>query len=298
LTCDNLVEAEVVTADGSVVLAGGDGDPDLLWALRGGGGNFGVVTRFTYQLTPIAQMLFGGRIRYPASAAEPVHARLEEILAEYPTAFLPTIGLARDPELGPIFAVILGIVDGSDPEAIAAAFRRDLPILYDDLRPMTYLELQAESGIIPFGLRHYWKGYFLRELSGDLFAELARTSDPPASMAEAFVLLEGIVGQGRVEPEGGAAFGQRGAAWNASAIAMWESPDDDAEGIAWARGVVDRLEPVSYSGAGYVNYSPPDESAERVRAVFGDERWARLVAVKRRYDPENVFRFNHNIAPD
>jgi FAD/FMN-containing dehydrogenase len=296
-TCDNLVEAEVVTADGSVVVAGGDGDPDLLWALRGGGGNFGVVTRFTFRLTPIVPMMFGGRIRYPATAADRVYARIGEVIDDYPTAFLPTIGLARDPELGQIVSVILGVVDGSDPEAIAAALRRDMPVVADDLRPMTYLELQAESGIIPFGLRHYWKGYFLRALEADLFAELALAADPPASMTEAFVLLEGITGQGRVEPEGGAAFGQRGAAWNASAIGMWESPDDDDAGIAWVRGLVDRLEPVSYSGAGYVNYSPPDETPDRVRAVFGAERWHRLVAVKRRYDPDNAFRFNHNVAP-
>jgi FAD/FMN-containing dehydrogenase len=163
---------------------------------------------------------------------------------------------------------------------------------------MTYLELQADSGIIPFGLRHYWKGYFLRELGGDLFTELALAADSPSSMTAAFLLLEGIVGQGRVEPEGGAAFGQRGATWNASAIGMWESATDDEAGIAWARGLVDRLQPASYSGAGYVNYAPPDESEARVRAVYGDDRWPRLVAVKRRYDPDNVFRFNHNVRPD
>jgi FAD/FMN-containing dehydrogenase len=78
---------------------------------------------------------------------------------------------------------------------------------------------------------------------------------------------------------------------------MWESPDDDDAGIAWVRGLVDRLEPVSYSGAGYVNYSPPDETPDRVRAVFGAEPWQRLVAIKRRYDPDNAFRFNHNVAP-
>jgi FAD/FMN-containing dehydrogenase len=296
-TCDNLVEAEVVTADGAVVLAGGDGDTDLLWALRGGGGNFGVVTRFTYRLTPIAPMMFGGRIRYPATAAKAVYARLGELIAAYPTAFLPTIGLGRDPELGRIVSVVLGVVDGSDHEAIAASLRRDLPVVVDDLRPMTYLELQADSGIIPFGLRHYWKGYFLRELDADLFAELANAADPPPSMTEAFVLLEGITGAGRIEPEGGAAFGQRGATWNASAIGMWESPADDEAGITWVRKLVDPLEPVSYSGAGYVNYSPPDETEDRVRAVFGAERWNRLVTVKRRYDPDNLFRFNHNIPP-
>jgi FAD/FMN-containing dehydrogenase len=297
-TCDNLVEAEVVTADGAVVVAGGDGDPELLWALRGGGGNFGVVTRFTYGLTRIRPMMFGGRIRYPATDAKPVYARIREVVADYPTAFLPTIGLGRDPELGQMISVILAVVDDSDHVAVAAALRRGLTVLADDLRPMTYLELQAESGIIPFGLRHYWKGHFLRDLDSELFATLAQRAAAPASMTEAFILLEGITARGRVEPQGGAAFGQREATWNASAIAMWESFEDDAAGTGWAKSVVELLEPASLSGAGYVNYSPPDESEGRVRAVFGDARWQRLVAVKRRYDPVNVFRFNHNIPPD
>ena len=296
-TCDNLVAAEVVTADGSVVLAGPDGDPDLLWALRGGGGNFGVVTRFTYRLIPIEPMMFGGRIKYPASAARQVHERIGELIEAYPTAFLPTVTMARDPELGPLVGIVMGVVDGTDPDLIAGGLRRDLPVAFDDLRPMTYLELQAESGIIPFGLRHYWKGHFLRELDADLLATLAEHLDTPASMTAAFILLEGITAAGRVEPEGGAAFGQREARWNASAIAMWESAEDDAAGIGWARSIVELLEPHSLSGAGYVNYSPPDESETRVRAVYGDERWQRLVAVKRRHDPDNLFRFNHNIPP-
>ena len=294
-TCDNLVEAEVVTADGQVVIAGPDGDPELLWALRGGGGNFGVVTRFTYRLTPVAPMLFGGRIKYPSSAAREVFERHTEIVERFPTASLPTITLRDDPALGPVVGVIVGIVDGTDPEPIARELRRDLPVLVDELRPMTYLELQADSGIIPFGLRHYWKGHFIESLDADRFAELAANVAAPASMTAAFVLLEGITAAGRLEPDGGSAFNQRDAAWNASAIAMWESSADDAAGIAWTRSIADSIEPWSMSGAGYVNYSPPDETGTRVRAVFGEERWRRLVAVKRRYDPANLFRFNHNI---
>jgi FAD/FMN-containing dehydrogenase len=106
------------------------------------------------------------------------------------------------------------------------------------------------------------------------------------------------VGAGRIEPEGGAAFGQRAASWNASALAIWELAEDDERAIGWARRVADLLEPSSLTGAGYVNYSPVDETSERIRAAYGPERYERLVAVKRRLDPENIFRFNHNIAPD
>jgi FAD/FMN-containing dehydrogenase len=297
LTCDNLIAAEVVAADGNVVIAGADGDPELLWALRGGGGNFGVVTRFTYRLTPISP-LFGGAIRYPGSAAREVFARLMEIVAAHPTFGMPTVGIGRNPDTGPLISVLVGIVDGTDPEEIAGPLRRDLPIISDELGPKTYLELQALAGILPFGLRHYWKGHFLRELDADLFEALVATVSHDLHVGAAFVLLEGMVGAGRAEPEGGAAFGQRAATWNASALAVWESPEDDERAIGWARHVADLLEPHSLTGGGYVNYSPVDETAERVRAAYGDERWKRLVAVKRRYDPDNVFRFNHNIAPD
>jgi FAD/FMN-containing dehydrogenase len=297
LTCDNLVEAEVVTADGRVVIAGANDDAELLWALRGGGGNFGVVTRFTFRLTPVGPM-WGGTIRYPGSSAREVFARINEVFAAYPTLGMPTIGIHRDPEVGPTISLLLGIVDGSDPEEVLGSLRRDLPITSDDVGPRTYLELQAQAGILPFGLRHYWKGHFLRELDADTFERLVESVGADDSLGMAFVLLEGIIGAGRIEPEGGAAFGQRAATWNASALAIWESPEDDEVAIGWARRVNDIVAPASLTGAGYVNYSPVDESRERVIAAYGPERYERLVAVKRRLDPENVFRFNHNIRPD
>ncbi|MFI5261453.1 MAG: FAD-binding oxidoreductase [Candidatus Limnocylindrales bacterium] len=297
LTCDNLVAAEVVTADGSVVTASADNDADLLWALRGGGGNFGVVTTFTFQLTPVAPM-WGGTIRYEGAAAARVLVRVNEIVARYPRAMLPAFGIAMDPELGPSIRLLVAIVDGSDPAPIDAELRRGLPVTSDDLGPKTYLELQATAGIMPFGLRHYWKGHFLRELSVGMFEALKDSIGADDAVGLAFILLEGMVGAGRIEPVGGAAFGQRAATWNASALAIWESPDEDEKAIGWARRVADILAPASLTGGGYVNYSPVDESADRIRAAYGADRYTRLVAVKRRLDPDNVFRFNHNIRPD
>jgi FAD/FMN-containing dehydrogenase len=296
-TCDNLIEAEVVTADGTVVVASPDGDRELLWALRGGGGNFGVVTRFTYRLTPIAPM-HGGRIVYAGSAAGAVLDRVEEVVAAWPTAMLPTIPIHRNDRGEPEISLLVGIVDGSDPGPIYAELRRDLPVVLDELGPQTYLDLQALAGILPFGLRHYWKGHFIRELDHELFERLVAASGDDDAVGESFVLLERIVGAGRAEPPGGAAFGGRDATWNASAIAIWESPEDDERGIGWSRRVAAMLEPVSITGGGYMNYSPVDETPDRVRAAYGPERWERLVTVKRRLDPANVFRFNHNIQPD
>ncbi len=297
LTCDNLVEAEVVTADGSVVIAGPSGDPELLWALRGGGGNFGIVTRFTYRLIPIGPM-YGGTISWPASAAAGALARITEVLERWPTSCAPFVTVGRGEDGQNEIAVLVAVVDGTDGETIAATLRRDLPVKSDDLGPRTYLELQAQSGVLPFGLRHYWKGHFIRELDPPLFESLLEAAASEDAVESCFVLIEAITGAGHHEPAGGAAFGQRTAGWNASAIAIWENPDVDAIAVGWARRVVDLLAPASMTGGGYMNYSPVDETPDRVRAAYGPERWERLVAVKRRYDPENVFRFNHNIRPD
>jgi FAD/FMN-containing dehydrogenase len=297
LTCDNLVEAQVVTADGSVVIAGEAGDPELLWALRGGGGNFGVVTRFTYHLTPL-QPIVGGRFRYPVTQAAAVLARLEAVIEAHPTAMMPVLTARRDVELGEFIGILFGIVDGSDPEPILAGLRDGLDVMFEEVGPLTYPELQMYTGILPFGLRHYWKGHFIRALDGELFEALVREAIAPDAVGASFLMLEGLTGAARTEPAGGAAFGQRAARWNASGLAIWESPDDDEAGIRWSRRIAELLEPVSVSGGGYVNYSPADESAERVQAAYGSDRWERLVAVKRRYDPDNVFRFNHNIRPD
>ena len=187
-----------------------------------------------------------------------------------------------------------------DAEAaiVDAALRRDLPGRRPtSSAPTTYLELQALTGILPFGLRHYWKGHFLRELDA---ARSTRSSTATADDAARRLVpaARGDHGPGPSEPEGGAAFGQRGGALErVSALAIWEDPADDEANIAWARRTADGLKGVVAHRGGYVNYAPVDETAERVRAAYGDERWDRLRAVKRRYDPDNVFRFNHNIPP-
>jgi len=150
--------------------------------------------------------------------------------------------------------------------------------------------------VLPFGLRHYWKGHFVRELDPHVIdATLHAMASRPGVVS--FMLIEAMSGVARQEPPGGAAFGQRGAGWNISGIAIWEDPADDAEQIAWSRGYADALLPASLSGAGYANYAPVDETPDRVRAAYGPERYARLTAIKRRYDPDNVFRRNHNVPP-
>jgi hypothetical protein len=161
---------------------------------------------------------------------------------------------------------------------------------------MEYPDIQDMSGRLAFGLRHYWKGHFLRTLDESMIRAIVDSIEArPAGYS--FILLEAIRGQAHVEPEGGAAFGQRAATWNASALGVWDDPALDDSTIGWARATADRLGTGSLTGAGYANYAPVDEPIERVRLAFGTERFTRLAAIKARYDPGNRFRFNLNIAP-
>jgi len=298
-TCDNLLRAEVVTASGEPVVAGPDGDPDLLWALRGGGGNFGVVTTFEFRARDPGPIV-AGELSYPVSAIRQVLRRVAEVAATAPDALELMAFIARspdDPEGGPI--VVLGVCWPGDPAAaedVLRPLRAGLPVLSDDVRTMEYPEVQAINGRLPFGLRHYWKGHFLRAMEEPsieaLVESIADHPDGPGG-----ILLESIRGAGHVEPEGGTAFAQRAATWNASALAIWTDPAGDDANIAWARRAADRLAVGSLSGAGYANYAPVDETTERVRLAFGTERFARLATIKARYDPTNRFRFNLNIGP-
>jgi FAD/FMN-containing dehydrogenase len=312
LTCDNLMRATVVTADGAIIEAGPDGDPELLWALRGGGGNFGVVTEFEFQLHPIGPWQAGWYVA-PLEDAEGALLDLAAfvrrmgdeivIFAEGPVseaadAVTEAIGeLEGTATPQPRDHVGCSLLFHGGPEAAVSAFA---PLAASgrwsgSIRPETYLAIQSDN-TLPFGLRHYWKGHFLRELDGPAADAIAAGMRSAADLSTSFVLLETLNGRARIEPEGGAAFGQREARWNASAIAIWEDPADDERQIAWARRT-DGLGVSSLTGAGYGNYAPLDETDERVRAGFGAERYARLRAVKRRYDPDNVFRFNQNIPP-
>lgn len=306
LTCDNLVGAELVTANGDVVRAGPDDDSELLWALRGGGGNFGVVTEFVYSLHLLGPLQMGG-ISVPLQEARALLDAASELAREAPPEACifvvgPTVDLVDgeppDPATAPPMIRLALAFQGSteDAEAFVRPLR-SLPGARGGVAPTTYPELQARTGILPFGLRHYWKGHFVRDLDTNAVETVVQAveSTPPG---HSFMLLEAINGQARVEPDGGASFGQRGAAWNVSALGIWEDPADDEANIAWARAAADGLVGSSLTGAGYVNYSTADEPEDRIRAAYGPERLARLVAVKRRYDPANVFCFNHNIRPD
>jgi FAD/FMN-containing dehydrogenase len=294
LSCDNLVGAEIVTVDGTVREASQEQHADLFWAIRGGGGNFGVVTRLDFRLQPVSEIV-GGALVWPfAAAAEPLRT-FRDIALAAPDDFSTQAVLGHSTETG---ACIVGvIVCSSGPEEEPEPLRRlrSIPGLQvDEVRRRPYLELQSMFDM-PFRLRHHWKGHFVRELPDGLLEGLQEAIDPAQSRGS--ILIEAIHGAAARVPAGATPVGFREAAFNVSALGIWNDSSTDEAGVAWARSTAALAAPHSLQGGGYVNYMQGDEPVERVRAAFGAETFDRLREVKRRYDPENVLRFNQNIPP-
>jgi FAD/FMN-containing dehydrogenase len=294
LTCDNLVGAEVVTPDGAVIHASPEENAELLWGLRGGGGNFGVATRVDFRLHPLDRVI-GGLLSYGGNGVRDALRRFRDVAARSPRDLSCQAVLAVDESLTPAL-VVAPCYTGSaaDPEELRAL--RSAPGLLDDgVRARTFIDQQLVLDS-PYGEnRHYWKGHFVRELPDELIDELLRrvlAFGRPAS----HVLIESLHGAPKDADATWGAVGFRHAAFNVSVMAVWRDPDRDGQHIAWARDTAAALEPWSVSG-GYLNYMQADEPIERVRAAFGDEAFERLRALKRRYDPNNVLRRNQNIPP-
>jgi FAD/FMN-containing dehydrogenase len=295
LTLDNLVAAKVVTADGKVVSASENDDADLFWALRGGGGNFGVVVEFTFRLHPVG-LLLGGTLDYRLEDAPEVLPVWRHLMANAPDslASFGQIGRDRASGTGVVNASVawLGDLDAGR-EAIKKLTDGVAPVR-NTVRPMYYSEVQDFYGRVPFGLRNYWSGRFLRELSDDV---LDRTIEPFLNDGvSGGVLLEPLHGAAaRVSPDA-TAFAGREARWNATFINIWMDPEEDEHEIEVPRRYSRSLAPWAIGG-GYLNYASETAAGDGLETEFGVERFKRLQAVKRQYDPDNAFRFNHNIAP-
>jgi len=295
LTCDNLVGAELVTPDGAVVRASADENAELLWGLRGGGGNFGVATRLEFRLHPLDGVV-GGLLSYRGDGVREAFRRFRDVAATSPRDLSCQAGLSVDESLAPALVVAPCYTGpAADPDELRAL--RSAPGLVDDgVREHTFIDQQRVFDS-PYGEnRHYWKGHFVRELSDELIDELLRRivalGRPPGGM-----LIESLHGAPKDADASTGVVGFRQAAFNVSAVATWQDAALDAEYIAWARDTAAAIEPWSFSGGGYVNYMQADEPIERVRAAFGDEAFERLQALKTRYDPNNVLRRNQNVPP-
>jgi FAD/FMN-containing dehydrogenase len=295
LSCDNIIGAEVVTPDGTVIHASADENADLLWGLRGGGGNFGVVMRLEFRLHPLERVV-GGRLVYSGQGVREALRRFRDVVARSPRDLSCQAELSVDRSLVPTLVVAPCYTGAdADPEALRAL--RSTPGLVDDsVRTHTFLDQQRVFDPAYGTNRHFWKGHFVRELPDELLDELLRRivalGRPPGG-----VLIESLHGAPKDADAPPGAVGFRQAAFNVSVMATWQDPGLDAEQIDWARESAAAVEPWSFSGGGYVNYMQADEPIERVRAAFGTEAFERLQALKRRYDPHNVLRRNQNIPP-
>ena len=293
--CDNLVSADVVTADGTVRTASATEHTDLFWALRGGGGNFGVVTSFEYQLHPVGQWL-AGTVVYPRAQAREIlraHRDFSEACSDQTAVFA---GLMTSPDGAPIIALPIGYHGPLDEGArVLAPLRRLGTPLFDDVGPKTYVEVQTifNPAVFPHGMQRYWKSSFLPhppDAALDIALEYADQMASPHSM----ILLYLVHGAAARVPAEATAFGLRDALWNLDVIGQWTDPAEAQQHIPWVRECWQALDAHGMGGV-YVNHLGADEP-ERVREAFG-ANYARLVDVKQRYDPDNVFRFNQNIRP-
>jgi FAD/FMN-containing dehydrogenase len=294
LTCDNVVGAEVVTPAGDVIHASPDENADLLWGLRGGGGNFGVATQLQFRLYPLDRVV-GGLLAFRGASVREALRLFRDVVAGSPRELMCQAELSVDESLEPAL-IISPCYTGSESDPDALRTLRSAPGLVDDgVRERTFLEQQRVFDS-PYGEnRHYWKGHFVRELPDELIDELIRRvvdlGDPPTH-----ILFESLHGAPKDVDGSLGPVSYRHAAFNVSAMAVWDGPDLDEEHIDWARGTAAAVEPWSVSG-GYMNYMQADEPIDRVRAAFGDEAFERLQALKSRYDPSNVLRRNQNIPP-
>jgi FAD/FMN-containing dehydrogenase len=294
LTCDNLVAAEVVAPDGSVWRASSDENAELLWGLRGGGGNFGVATRLEFRLHRLDRVV-GGVLEYRGEAVREALRSFRDVVAWSPRDLSCQAVLALDESLAPRL-VVAPCYTGpeGDPQELRA-LRASPGLVSDGVRARTFLDQQLIFDS-PYGEnRHYWKGHFVRELPDELIDTLLERllafGRPPVH-----VLIESLHGAPKDADPRLAGISYRGAAFNVSAMAVWHEPHEDVEHIAWARETAAAIEPWSFGG-GYANYMQADEPIERVRAAFGDEAFERLRALKTRFDPDNVLHRNQNIPP-
>jgi FAD/FMN-containing dehydrogenase len=303
LSCDNLISADVVLADGRFVTASAQTEPDLFWALRGGGGNFGVVTSFEFKLHPVSTVM-AGPILWPLAKAREALRLYRDFMNSAPDDFNGFFAFLKVPP-GPPFPVELhnttlcGVVaayTGSHAKAgeVVAALRKFGPPVLDFFGPLPYPALQSMfDPLVPEGLQNYWKADFVDELSDEAIEAHVKCG-PGAPTCNSAVHIYPVSGAANRVPKDETAFFYRDAKYVHVLAAMYPDPADTAKNVAWVRDYWSALHPYS-SGGAYVNFLM-EEGDERIRETFGGN-YERLVKVKGKYDPTNLFRLNQNIRP-
>jgi FAD/FMN-containing dehydrogenase len=300
---DNLVSADVVTADGRLVVASERDHDDLFWAIRGGGGNFGVVTSFEFALHPV-DAIYGGPMFFELDDAGDVLRWYREFIADAPREFggfpafqiAPPLPFIPEERHGDTFLAFVACWAGpvDEGETLLRGLRDVAPVVAEHVGPMPYPALNAAfDALVPPGLQHYWKANFVKELTDDAIAAHLEHG-PNVPVVNSTMHIYPIDGACHDVASDATAFGHRDASFATVIAGMWPDPADNEANIAWVRGYSDAIAPHSEEG-GYINFMAADDQ-ERVRANYG-ANYDRLAVVKRAYDPDNRFRVNQNIEP-
>jgi FAD/FMN-containing dehydrogenase len=303
LACDNLIAADVVTADGRLVHVSDTAQPELLWGLRGGGGNFGIVTQFEFKLHRLGPIVYAGPIFYPADAADRLLRVFRGWSADAPDEITAVVNLTTAPPLpvipeawhgkkvAALIATSTGPVD--DGASLVREFRDVAEPIADLLGPMPYQMIQTLiDPLWEKGIHAYFKAANLARLDDELIGRICEQHlAAPGPQCEIHVhQMGGAVGR---VADGATAFAERSMPFVLNAVTGWHDPDVGTAHQDWARTVIAAASDAS-TGRAYVNFLGDTDAA---RTAYGDETYARLVSLKNRYDPTNVFRLNQNIEP-
>jgi FAD/FMN-containing dehydrogenase len=297
LACDNLLSVDLITADGTMLTANAADNTELFWGLRGGGGNFGIVTSFEYRLHPVGPLL-AGPVFYPFAKAKEALALYRDFATSIPEEVNTVAALMNSPDGDPLAAVVVcynGSVEAG--EKVLRPLRSFGPPLADEVAPTPYCKVQTlfDEAFVR-GRRYYFKSNFTRNISDDAIATLVErfaTAPSPLSLVYFQQLGNAAKRVGAKET----AFSHRDALCEWGCDAVWLDPAEDAINIRWARDVAEAMRPFT-TGSDYVNHIglEAEEGTDRIKAAFG-ANYDRLVALKNKYDPTNLFRHNQNIRP-
>lgn len=303
LTVDNLLSADVVTAEGELVKASPNDNPDLFWGIRGGGGNFGIVTSFEYQAHPVGPTVYSGVIAHPMEKAREVLSLVRDILVDAPEELtvIPALRIAPPSPLLPqeldgkpvilVFACYIGPLEQGDQ--VLSRLRDYGAPAADTLGPHLFTDHQSVfDATQPAGRNYYWKSEDLPPLTDPAIDTIVAHSENITSPHSVVALFQLGGAAGRV-PEDACAYSHRNARHAININASWTDEDSDKH-IAWARDFDTAMQ--SYTLGVYVNFLS-NEGQDRVKAAYGPKKYDRLVALKRKYDPTNFFRVNQNIQP-
>ena len=293
-TCDNVLSAEIITADGEMRKVDKDNHADLYWAIRGGGGNFGIVTKFEYQLHLFGPNVIGGMIFYPMEKAKEVFQFYRSYIRTAPDELMSYSGFLVTPDGIPV-TFLLPVWTGANEEAEKhlAPLRSFGSPIADLISEMPYLQLQSIiDAAAPTGIRRYWKSGYFKELTDDLLDIFIRNvASRPSPLSP--VLFFHIRGAAARVARNATAFSHREDQWDSDIISQWTDAADDEKNISWTRNFWKEIEP--FTKGVYVNHLDADDSI-RVKNAYG-ENYKRLQEIKRKYDPDNLFRLNNNIPP-